>query len=267
MKDSIVRIGIAGVLCALLAACSPTESPTPEASSPTPSDTSASVMESTPPSPTPTPSPAPTGQSFLLATAERLGTPAMKVTASDGLEFGVGVDGVKVWLTAIVSDEGHAVGDLVTGHFTVRNEQGEILSNAKKSYRFWTGEGVIMSVLMKMPDDIEPAVAAVELSIEPKTDEIPSPEDQAPIEIVSRILSASKQNPTMAFNLHNPSDLTAMKSRLSVVCFDEQDRIIGGGEDSPPPIRPSQTLAVQMPLVVTGSPARCDHYLAVLMSQ
>lgn len=267
MKNSIVRTGIACTLCALLAACSPTGSSPSTPSSPASDSTPSNVSKSATHSPSPSPSPSATGQAFLLATAERLGTPAMKVTASDGLEFGVGVDGVKVWLTAIVSDDGYAVGDLITGYFTVRNEAGEILSSAKKSYRFWTGEGVIMSVLMKMPEDIKPAVAAVELSIEPKTDEIPAPEDQAPVEIVSRILSASERNPTMAFNLHNPSDLTAMKSRLSVVCFDEQDRIIGGGEESPPPIHPSQTLAVQMPLVVTGSPARCDHYLAVLMSQ
>lgn len=191
----------------------------------------------------------------------------MTIVSSDGLDFGVGVDGVKVWLTAIVADEGHSIGDLVTGHFTVRNEKGEILSSAKKSYRFWTGEGVNMAVLMKIPEDVKPAVAAVEISIEPKSDEIPAPEDQADVEIVSRVLTASERNPTLAFNLHNPSQLTAMKTRLSVVCYDEQDRIIGGGEESPPPIRPSQTLAVQMPLVVSGPPDRCDHYLAVLMSQ
>ena len=39
--------------------------------------------------------------------------------------------------------------------------------------------------------------------------------------------------PVLAFNVENTSSLVATKARMDVVCYDEADRIIGGGEAVP----------------------------------
>lgn len=272
MKPRLLTRLSAGIaLCALLSACGAVDSSeSPSADEP---DTGVSETEHAPDSSSPAPSDNEGEQSddpahnTFTASAERIGHPTMVVSDSDRVRFGAGVDGVKVWLSALVSDDGYELGDLVTASFNVYNADGEVLSSAGESYRFWTGEGVILSVLLKMPEGIAPADADVTIQIQRNTDTIPLAHEQAHVEIMSEILVASKDEPTLSFNLQNTSELTAVKSRLDVICYDKDDRIIGGGQASPPQLRPSQRVAVETPLITTGSPERCEKFLAVLMSQ
>lgn len=277
---ALIRMGAGIALCALLTACGadPSSQSQPDDVEPgigeTASDSDTSDETA---SPTASHSPGRDGAGSALtddpdndtytASARRIGSPAMVVSDSDRVRFGAGVDGVKVWLTALVSDDGYELGDRVNASFNVYNAKGEILSNASESYRFWTGNGVILSVLLKMPEGIAPADADVRIQIERNTDTIPLAHEQAQVEIMSEILVASQDEPTLSFNLQNTSQLTAVKTRLDVICYDEDDRIVGGGQVSPPELRPSQRVAVETPLITTGSPEHCDKFVAVLMSQ
>ncbi|MDO5720475.1 MAG: hypothetical protein Q4P05_07030 [Actinomycetaceae bacterium] len=274
---SLIRLSTGIALCALLTACGAVDQQGAESDEI--SDTGGSKNGNTSALTSPAPSNDAPGQrppliesddpdnNRFTASARHIGLPTMVVTDSQRVQFGAGVDGVQVWLTALVSDDGYELGDLVTASFNVYNADGEVLSSASESYRFWTGNGVILSVLLKMPEGIAPADADVTVQIEPNTDTIPLAHEQARVEILSEILVASKVEPTLSFNLQNTSELTAVKSRLDVICYDDDDRIVGGGQVSPPQIRPSQRVAVETPLITTGSPDRCDKFLAVLMSQ
>lgn len=195
------------------------------------------------------------------------GRDTMAVESDYGLDFGVGVNGVKVWMVAVVNDQGYEIGDLATAHFELRDKEGNTLSSAKESQRFWTGQNLIFPMYMKLPEGIEARSAHVDVVVEKDKPNTPAPDERAKIEVKSKILSTIGDEPVIAFTLKNDSDLTAAKSRVDVICYDERDRIIGGGQAVPPPITSKQSIGLHAELITTGKPESCELFPAVLQSQ
>ena len=202
---------------------------------------------------------------------ETAATTESTVTSSDpsGSESSVreGIIDPEAYLIAVISDGGYQMGDLVTATFELRDEGDQILSSGHESKRFMTGNDLVFPMRMKLPDGIDAASAHVSIVIEAEDREIPSAGESADLEVGSTVLSTIDNKPVLAFNVENTSSLVATKARMDVVCYDEADRIIGGGEAVPPNLEPHAKLGMHAVLVTTGDPESCEIFPVVLQSQ
>lgn len=248
----------------LLGACSPSTQAEPQQTE------TAATTESTVTSSDPSGSESSVREGVLAhitATATNPGKPDMKVDSDYGLEFGVGIIDPEAYLIAVISDGGYQMGDLVTATFELRDEGDQILSSGHESKRFMTGNDLVFPMRMKLPDGIDAASAHVSIVIEAEDREIPSAGESADLEVGSTVLSTIDNKPVLAFNVENTSSLVATKARMDVVCYDEADRIIGGGEAVPPNLEPHAKLGMHAVLVTTGDPESCEIFPVVLQSQ
>lgn len=203
----------------------------------------------------------------ITATATNPGKPNMRVDADYGVEFGVGTIEPEAYLIALISDEGYKIGDLVTATFELRDEDDQILSSGHESKRFLTGNDLVFPMRMKLPEGIEAASAHVSIIIEAENREIPSRDERAEVEVGNTVLSTIDNKPVLAFNVENTSSLIVTKARMDVICYDEGDKIIGGGEAVPPNLEPHSKTGMHAVLVTTGDPDRCEIFPIVLQSQ
>ncbi|WIK63786.1 hypothetical protein [Gleimia hominis] len=198
----------------------------------------------------------------LRARAAHVGQADMSVDATPGLQFGAGVNGRSVRLFSVIDEPVFNTGDVMTARFALYDAKGQELSRAVQTQRFWDQATVIMSVLMKLPEDIDASSADVQFTVEP--DDKPAPS----MDIAARLDTedTDEVQTTGRFKVRNAGALDATKTLANVICYNEKNLIVGGDVTHPGVIAAGHSRTVKAELVTTGTPARCEVFPTVFQT-
>lgn len=204
-----------------------------------------------------------TGPTATAAAAE--GTP--EATGDpDGaariVDEGFGQEGEYAWATSVVEVTGPAaVGRFLTVQFNLLDAAGEIVASEEQvESSAWLGQriaiGTQITVGAKKAVDVE---ATLVVGLETNTSSSgPYPVKASQVKVVADDVTGGWK---VHFLLENPPGAPmAEEPRVGIVCRDAKKRIVGGGSEYPPSLKPGGKTLADGSIIASGKPASCEVY-------
>lgn len=189
-------------------------------------------------------------------------------TTSDGagpatvelVDSGFGQNNVYVQGIAVVtSTDERAVGEFVTVSMNFLDAAGEIIgtSDQVESYA-WPGQELVLPVWFDVSAKPGVEVANVDASVSISDHGMTNDEVEPLAAVTStEIRPGVYGGYTAVFDLQNPTTTDLTSPRVGIVCYDQEDKIIGGKGEFPNLIAAGKSILLESDVTTSGMPARC----------
>lgn len=193
--------------------------------------------------------------------------PAPNAAASEGapsveiVDSGFGQDDYSALAVVKVrSPETTSVGEFVTVSVNFLDDSGAIVGTEEQVETFsWPGQELVLPVTHFSPDT---AIASIDPSASISGYGLATPTERPPLPVLesTRIQPVLPGTATASFEFKNdsPEDLTNL--RVAMICYDENQKAIGGGSAYPGLAAAGQTVVIEQKVTVQGTPASCQAF-------
>jgi hypothetical protein len=197
------------------------------------------------------------------------GLAAGKKTDTEGksarlLRSGFGQSGRYAWVTSLVENQAeNNVGQFVTIGFNLLDSHGKILASADHSEKFSRAdEKLAVGTQVDIPDrgKVTRVEATMEVSEHPNVDAEPFPKiTTGKVKVVKADYSEYGDR-VGRVQVNNPTDEALKSPRVSLICLNAKDRVIGGGSAYPELIPAAGNVLAEATLIANGKIERCEAY-------
>jgi hypothetical protein len=180
------------------------------------------------------------------------------------LQSGFGQSGRYAWVTSLVENQAEGnVGQFVTVGFNLLDSHGEILASADQVEKFSRAdEKLAVGTQVDIPDrgKVAKVKATMEVSEHPNVDAEPFPEiTTGKVKVVSSEYSEYGDR-VGRVRVNNPTDESLKSPRVSLICLNAKNRVIGGGSAYPELVPPAGKVLAEVTLIASGKIKRCEAY-------
>jgi hypothetical protein len=181
------------------------------------------------------------------------------------LRSGFGQSGRYAWVTSLVENQAQDnVGQFVTVGFTLLDSDGEILAKADQVERFSRAdEKLAVGTQVDIPDRGKVAkvkAATMEVGELPNVETEPFPKITTGKVKVVRSEYSEYGDRVGRVRVNNPTDESLKSPRVSLICLNAKDRVIGGGSAYPELVPPAGKVLAEVTLIASGKIKRCEAY-------
>jgi hypothetical protein len=182
------------------------------------------------------------------------------------LESGFGQSGDFVWVTALVHNDSHAVGQTVTVHFDAMDTDGKLVKSTDQVEAFSrVGQDLAVGTQIDVPRRTKIGSVKAKLLIQDSGAFSDKPFPKIPVSKVKIVKTPYVDSYTAHFELTNPTSKPLQSPRIGIICHGAKDKVIGGGSAFPELVPPNDTTAVDATTVTSGKPKSCDVYVGAPM--
>ena len=180
------------------------------------------------------------------------------------LRSGFGQSGRYAWATSLVENQAEDnVGQFVTVGFKLLDSDGKILASADQSEKFSRAdEKLAVGTQVDLPDrgKVAKVEATMAVSNHPNVAAEPFPEITTGKVKVVRSEYSEYGDRVGQVQVNNPTDESLKLPRVSLICLNAKNRVIGGGSTYPELVPPTGNVLAEVTLIVSGKIKRCDAY-------
>ena len=180
------------------------------------------------------------------------------------LRSGFGQSGRYAWVTSLVENQAEDnVGQFVTIRFDLLDSDGEILASADQVEKFSrVDEKLAVGTQVDLPDRAKVAKveATMDVSDHPNVAAEPFPEITTGKVKVVRSEYSEYGDRAGQVRVNNPTDEPLKSPRVSLICLNAKNRVIGGGSTYPELVPPAANVLAEVTLIASGKIKRCDAY-------
>lgn len=164
------------------------------------------------------------------------------------------------WVTAIVHNNTDTVGQYVTVHFDLADEQGNLIASEDQTGMFDRPNGdIAVGTQVEVPKNAKIASVTTNLAVGEEPDESIGPFPA--ITSSKRSVGSTYGYPYARFILHNPTSQPISNAQVEVVCYSKQNKVIGGGDSYPDLMPAKRSIVVKSDVITSGRPDHCAAYV------
>lgn len=166
-------------------------------------------------------------------------------------------------IAIVTSQEEEAVGEFVTVSVNFLDSSGAILATEEQVEQLsWAGQQLVLPVWLDLSAQPKAKVASVEASLS-LSDHGSSEGSQPPLATLqSKAIRKEKYGNgySATFEMTNDTDAALEGTRIGVVCYDANAKIIGGASEYPNLVAPDKTIRLDVSVTTSGKPVDCEAF-------
>ena len=180
------------------------------------------------------------------------------------LKSGFGQSGRYAWATSLVENKAEGnVGQFVTVGFNLLDSHGKIVASADQVEKFSRAdEKLAVGTQVDIPDrgKVVKVQATMDVSEQPNVAAEPFPKITTGDVKVVRSEYSEYGDRVGRVRVNNPTNESLKSPRVSLICLNSKDRVIGGGAAYPELVPPAGTVLAEVTLIASGKIKRCEAY-------